>query len=359
MNELNQASEHLRKQAEQSVHIVYRPPSAIAKIRCLGEVRGDVKSGGGRDRRVCEKIIEKFIKDTNLLKIKPDMRMFVYGDLEDQGNIWVTIPDDMEVQPPLEKKEYPGGLYAACVGNYPGNFDLGKWVWENEKYEWFDSNGERAIGWEYFNPFNILGLADYDYEKDWACSYPIELFPVRELKIYTNEEREVLNAKLQELEKTGTRNSSYELIYPNNPVEVTEQTTFASQQQFSFPIKINMRVKTTRSSISAECAGMNFCYMERTGDGGVLGVNEPKWDSWESHKWKGIAPANEFVDIEMYFGKNEVATKLNGELRFYSTEQIYINQYKEDSNFNMAGTVKVGTGFDSTLTVHSLRVTEI
>jgi hypothetical protein len=339
---------------EKQVHIVYRPNTAFVGF---GAGKTDVPRGEGRHRRLADEKAKRFIEEYDLFKIKPDFRVFVWGDDKDQG-VNVSIPDDMELPPEYKKRVCPAGLYASYIGK-PGNFDLGKWVEDSGKYEWFDNNGERMIGLEYFNPYNVLGLADYDYDSDWNCSYPIELFPVMEIKNFTEAEKEQINFKLRELEQNGKRMITTVLITPDNPVEIIEQTTYKSQQEFTFPVKLTMRVKTTQGSISAECAGMNFCYMERTGKNGVLGVNEPKHDSWMSYKWKGTAPVNEFVEIEMFFGINETATKLNGDLRFYGTEQIYISQYKNDPDFNMIGTIKVGTGFHSVLTVESLVVTEM
>ncbi len=51
---------------------------------------------------------------------------------------WVTIPEDMEVPAPLEKKRFPGGTYAAhCIqmGNFHEWQWLFGWAYESTEYE--------------------------------------------------------------------------------------------------------------------------------------------------------------------------------------------------------------------------------
>lgn len=51
---------------------------------------------------------------------------------------WVTIPDDIEVTDPLEKKKFCGGLYAAHMITF-GNFNewdaFLEWIMKNDRYE--------------------------------------------------------------------------------------------------------------------------------------------------------------------------------------------------------------------------------
>jgi len=90
--------------------------------------------------------LEKFLKDSNLYQIKTDARVFGFNNPNPSSEnsaygyeLWVTIPEDMEVIPPLEKKYFTGGLYAAHSIVFP-NFheweSLGNWVnIDNPKYE--------------------------------------------------------------------------------------------------------------------------------------------------------------------------------------------------------------------------------
>jgi len=63
-------------------------------------------------------------KESGLLKIKPDARSFgfdcskgaaVIGGPSHVYEMWVSIPDDMEISAPLVKRTFDGGLYAAHV----------------------------------------------------------------------------------------------------------------------------------------------------------------------------------------------------------------------------------------------------
>ena len=50
----------------------------------------------------------------------------------------ITIPDDMDVPEPLEKKQFCGGLYAAHMITF-GNFNewdvFLEWIMKNDRYE--------------------------------------------------------------------------------------------------------------------------------------------------------------------------------------------------------------------------------
>ena len=69
--------------------------------------------------------------------------------------------------------------------------------------------------------------------------------------------------------------------------------------------------------------------------------------------------ADEFIDIELIFGRDELVLKINGEMRYYGNDHGYIKASKENPEFSMSGTVSVGTETGSTVTVESLRVTEM
>lgn len=134
MEDLNRASESLS--TLKNVRIIHLPPCTVAASHYIGE---NPEDNAGKQ-------LEKFLKDSNLYKIKPDARVFgfnypnpssensVYG-----YELWVTIPEDMEVIPSLEKKHFNGGLYAAHSIVFPNFHEwewLGNWVnIDNLKYE--------------------------------------------------------------------------------------------------------------------------------------------------------------------------------------------------------------------------------
>lgn len=132
-----------------NVRIIHLPPSTVAASHYIGQ----------NPEENSRALLEKFIKDTNLYNVKPDARVFGFNhpnpskDRPDYGyEVWVTIPDDMDVPKPLEKKHFKGGLYAAHMITL-GNFHEWKWLrdWvftDNPKYEEniINDNGECMHG---------------------------------------------------------------------------------------------------------------------------------------------------------------------------------------------------------------------
>lgn len=157
MNELNIADETLWKNL--NVRIVLLPPFTVASNHYIGE----------NPEEHVDKPMDKFIRESRLYEIKPDSRFFGFNHpnpgVRDDGlygyEIWVTIPDDMEVPAPLTKKKFDGGLFAAYTIKFPEFHyweKLGKWVENNEIYEpnWseqgFDIMGgclEEHLNWVY------------------------------------------------------------------------------------------------------------------------------------------------------------------------------------------------------------------
>ena len=114
------------------VRIVYLPPMTVASSHYVGE---NPEDNAG-------KVLDEFVRKNNLTKIKPDLRHIGFNNPAGNPNpgyeMWVSIPDDMEVAPPLVKKQFHGGLYAAHAIAFP-NFDdwmlLLEWVNDSDKYD--------------------------------------------------------------------------------------------------------------------------------------------------------------------------------------------------------------------------------
>jgi DNA-binding transcriptional MerR regulator len=134
MDELNKASKNLSKL--KNVRIVHLSPCTVAASHYIGE---NPEENAGN--QLCE-----FLKSSNLYKIKPDARVFGFNhpnpspDKSVYGyEVWVTIPEDMEVPTPLIKKHFDGGLYAAhmiVLGDFHEWDWLAKWVTvDNPTYE--------------------------------------------------------------------------------------------------------------------------------------------------------------------------------------------------------------------------------
>lgn len=186
MDQLNQASEKLSKMQDRDVRIVYLPPMSVAAAYASGED--------------CEgktfALINGFVKDSGLLKIKPDSRSFGFdctgedaqvGQASRMYEMWASIPDDMEVPAPLVKRTFNGGLYAAHVLRSWDFEDwrlLREWVGASEKYE----NDWGAARWEspqtmsgqgFEETLNFYHYAQNGEMKDLQLDL---LFPIREKK---------------------------------------------------------------------------------------------------------------------------------------------------------------------------------
>ncbi|MDQ0090422.1 DNA-binding transcriptional MerR regulator [Paenibacillus anaericanus] len=137
MEDLNKANENLNKLADKDVRIVYLPPMTVA----AAYASGDGSEGKAGD------MISQFVNDSGLLSIKLDARSFgfdcskeavVLGEPSHVYEVWVSIPDDMEVPAPLVKRTFDGGVYAAHVLRAWDFEDwrlLREWVNASDKYE--------------------------------------------------------------------------------------------------------------------------------------------------------------------------------------------------------------------------------
>lgn len=142
MAELNQAQETLNKLTDRTVRIIYLPPMTVAAVH--------EQKGMGDSEEACHKAIDEFARTRQLTKIKPDTRHFGFNHPDgmdpngpDHGyEMWVSIPDEMEVPAPLIRKHFPGGLYAAHMipmGAFEEWQWLFDWVGRSEIYE-FDAD---------------------------------------------------------------------------------------------------------------------------------------------------------------------------------------------------------------------------
>ena len=133
MDKLKKADERLSKIND--VRIIYLPPATIAASHYIGD-----------DPELhANALIDNFVKERALEKVKPDLRRFGFNHpnpVDETGyhgyEAWVTIPDGLEIPAPLEKKQFNGGLYAAHMISF-GSFNewdaFLEWIMKNEKYE--------------------------------------------------------------------------------------------------------------------------------------------------------------------------------------------------------------------------------
>lgn len=137
MEELNKATEEIMKLEDKDVRIVYLPPMTIAAAYASGE---------GCEGKAAD-MIAQFVKESGLLKIKPDARSFGFdcsqgaigiGENSHIYEVWVSVPDDMNIPAPLVRREFSGGLYAAHVlraWDFQDWRRLKEWVNASDKYD--------------------------------------------------------------------------------------------------------------------------------------------------------------------------------------------------------------------------------
>ncbi len=177
---LQKAEEQLSKLKD--VRIVYLPPATVASAHHIGDEPEHYTSG----------MMAAFVREAGLPKCKPDVRSFGFNHPNpvDETNyhgyeVWVTIPEDMEVPAPLTKKHFPGGLYAAHmipIGNFNEWEWLFDWVGRSDTYEFAgdmqDSEHMHGLLEEHLNYYNHIHLENVEPE-----NLQLDLLlPIREKK---------------------------------------------------------------------------------------------------------------------------------------------------------------------------------
>ncbi len=166
MEELNKANEMLNRSLP--VRRLMLPPYTVASYQFIGP-NPETKVGD---------VMSRFVQESHLYEKKPDARMFGFnhpdpGVLPDGVygyEVWVTIPEDMEVSAPLEKKQFAGGLYAAMTIRFPEFHlwgDLVKWGQdENNEFELEWRGDENTMGGLLEEHVNWVYSAHLGWPKD-------------------------------------------------------------------------------------------------------------------------------------------------------------------------------------------------
>lgn len=188
MEDLNKASETISELTD--VRIIYLPPMTVAAISVIGDSCEDKAS----------EIINQFVRENNLLKIKPDIRHFGFdcsmgqtgvGENSKKYQVWISIPDDMKISKPFIKRKFNGGLYASHMikmGDFHHWSLLNKWIKNSDKYE-IDSYArceplERDMDCCLEEQLNYWGNLQNENFNSNDMQMDL-LFPIRE-KIYNN-----------------------------------------------------------------------------------------------------------------------------------------------------------------------------
>ena len=142
MESLNRAEEALS--ALTDVRIVYLPPATVAAAHVIDD-EPEAKTS---------ELLDRFVRMSGLAESKPDLRHYGFNHPNPKDEtgahgyeMWVTIPDNMEVPAPLTKKRFAGGMYAAHMipmGNFQDWEKLIRWADAQEEYrfagDWNDQD---------------------------------------------------------------------------------------------------------------------------------------------------------------------------------------------------------------------------
>jgi DNA-binding transcriptional MerR regulator len=149
MDELKKAEPGLSRLKD--VRIVYLPPATVAAAHHIGD----------EPEFQAYTLIDRFVRETGLCKIKPDLRHYGFNHPNPKDatgfhgyEVWVTIPDDMEVPSPLVKKQFAGGLYAAHMIPM-GSFNEWEWL-----LEWVNGNEKYAFAGDMADQEHMCGLLE-------------------------------------------------------------------------------------------------------------------------------------------------------------------------------------------------------
>jgi len=362
MDELNQASEQMRKKAESEVRVTYLPPATMVREFFPTANYPDVP-------KFTESIFQKFIDDVNLFKIKPDTRIYGFHHGGGGYEIWAAIPDDLDVPAPLSKYSFGGGLYA----RHPSDRQvLNEWIENSDDYKW----APMGIA-EYINPINLFGHA-----KGTGSTYTDHLQGVEEIKKISGDAIETALKKLDNVVSHGEPAEidltsmirrieesvhDFDVAYTDGLMvikngtctkEDTPRKGMESPRKFTAPLKIELRAKTdSKNIVIAYAQGLldiNWNHSDNT-----IAVQDIVNESeWRFHKSKDI-PLNEFADIEWILGRDIMVVRVNGEVRHIGDDYGYIKEFQKTPNFCLSSSIGIATGLGATVTVEQLRVTEI
>lgn len=187
--ELEQASAALGKLTDRDVRIIYLPPSDVASYQY---------DNGDDPELHAHQVMDKFVRDSGLTRIKPDLRHFGFNspNAHDETGahgyeVWVTIPDGFKLPAPLARKHMTGGLYAAYMipmGAFEEWEKFSAWAFNNAKYEYSgDGNYATMLGFleEGLNYVNrVMSTTDGEPAMDDVSAQLDLLIPVRRHAIF-------------------------------------------------------------------------------------------------------------------------------------------------------------------------------
>lgn len=142
---LSDANRRLNRITDRDVRVLYLPPAWVAAYRAVGD----------NPEMEVNRVIDRFVREHDLVHRKPDLRHYGFNAPNPEGpslrhgyEMWVTIPEEMDVPAPMERKHFAGGLYAAYMipmGAFETWEAFSRWVSESERYEYRGDAGSDTM----------------------------------------------------------------------------------------------------------------------------------------------------------------------------------------------------------------------
>jgi len=386
MNDLRKADDVLNAINDADVRLIYLPPATVASARSLG---GDPESES-------DNIMGKFITDAELFRINPGTRLYgfnspdtVDGKHKHGYEVWATIPDNFEVPKPLVKKWFAGGLYAAyTMKNDFKEWKLfNNWLLANNDFEYDKREPLGMSGWleEHFNSYNLYGLKN----KKHTLTHIDFLIPIKEKTENVNNGESILREsnKIQNIIKTEFDMSKAIDVDLATLIPGTNQTEGMSgegkniqkfnisggeliltadgdlgcaqtAENYTLPLRINLTAKTDSTNIRVyyKMGEIIFnweCNLDE------LRFHDILFGTNYGYEDKGKIPQNEYVDITWVIEKEFMEIYVNGELRHKGDNYQYIGLLMREPDQKVCAPIKISAAWGSTVTIKSLKVTEL
>lgn len=177
MDALDRAEEVLSSNLR--VRIVVLPPMTVAAYHFIGE---------NAEEKACN-VVSRFVQESKLYEVKPDSRMFGFNHPEPAPDrpygfeVYVTIPDDLEVPSPLVKKRMEGGIYAGITIDYPNFHEwelIMRWLQDNDKWEKnYAPEGDEIMCGCYEEHLNWVHSSHYGWPDDGLNEKIDLLLPIK------------------------------------------------------------------------------------------------------------------------------------------------------------------------------------
>jgi len=158
------------------------------------------------------------------------------------------------------------------------------------------------------------------------------------------------------------KNGEFDLNYAGGLMDMTiksGESSMLTPQKYNLPIKIQLRAKKDGANGTGIQIGygrgaiifrhdISVLYIHDLADGRQFNFNEC-----------GAIPKDEYIDFEWIIDREFMAVRVNGELRHIGNNFKYVKEFKENPGYNPNEVVNIAAKWGATVTVESLRVTEL